>query len=118
MRRNPLLAVLLSLACTLSAGCANSAGIVHYDIDMEVLAEQNAVRTSVCCTIRNDSPVELTQLAFDLLAREERCKAHIQADFPAIPTTTGSPSPADVDLVRSLHSCSTASPSCSSLENV
>jgi len=78
MYRELVSAVLLSTACILNASYAGSIGIVHYDVDMDVLTEQNGVRTSVCCTIRNDGPVELTQLAFDLLAREERCKARTE----------------------------------------
>ncbi|MHC4430948.1 MAG: hypothetical protein ACYTBS_03830 [Planctomycetota bacterium] len=72
----PIFALLLSLICILNAGAhAGSVGIAHYDVEMKVLAERNTVQMRTRCTIRNDGPAELTQLAFDLLAREGRCKA-------------------------------------------
>ncbi|MHC4582818.1 MAG: hypothetical protein ACYS14_15300, partial [Planctomycetota bacterium] len=72
----PIFALLLSLICILNAGAhAGSVGIAHYNVEIKVLAERNSVQMRTRCTIRNDGPVELTQLAFDLLAREGRCKA-------------------------------------------
>ena len=70
------LAVLLSLACILNtAGYADDVGIIHYEADLKLEVEHNSVHTRVCCAIRNDSPKELTQLTFDILARQSRCKA-------------------------------------------
>jgi hypothetical protein len=76
MSRKLVFAVLFNSICVLNAGYADSVGVVHYDADMDVLAESNAVKTHVCCTIRNDSAAEIRGLAFALLAREGRCKAH------------------------------------------
>ncbi len=71
-----ILAVLLSLACILNAvGYADDVGIIHYEADLKLEIEHNRVHTRVCCTIQNDSPGELTQLTFDILARQNRCKA-------------------------------------------
>ena len=68
--------VLLNLACILNAvGYAGDVGIIHYKADLKLEVEHNSVYTRVCCTIQNDSPGELTQLTFDILARENRCKA-------------------------------------------
>ncbi|KPK36963.1 MAG: hypothetical protein AMJ65_15575 [Phycisphaerae bacterium SG8_4] len=79
MYRKPIFALLLSLICIPRAGVyAESVGIVHYDVEMKVLAERNAVQMRTRCTIRNDGAAELTQLAFDLLAREGRCKARTE----------------------------------------
>ncbi len=70
------LAVLLNLAFILNAvGYADDVGTVHYDADLKLELESNSVHTRVCCTIQNDSPQELTQLTFDILARQDRCKA-------------------------------------------
>ena len=71
--------MLLNLVCVLSAVAqAGDVGIVHYDADLKLEVERNTVRTRVCCTVRNDSPGELTQLAFDILAREGLCKARTE----------------------------------------
>ena len=70
------LAVLLNLACILNAaGYADDVGINHYEADLKLEVEHNSVHTRVCCTIQNDGPRELTQLTFDILARQSRCKA-------------------------------------------
>ena len=70
------LAVLLNLACILNAvGYADDVGIIHYEADLKLEVERNSVHTRVCCAIQNDSPRELTQLTFDILARQSRCKA-------------------------------------------
>jgi len=50
-------------------------GIIHYEADLKLEVEHNSVHTRVCCTIQNDSPGELTQLTFDILARQSRCMA-------------------------------------------
>ena len=79
MCRKPVIAVLLSLVCNLNAGAhAGSVGIVNYDVEMKILAQHNGVQMRARCTILNDSDAELTQLAFELLAREGRCKARTQ----------------------------------------
>ncbi len=79
MCRKPVIAVLLGLVCNLNAAAyAGSPGIVNYDVEMKILAQRNAAQMRARCTIRNDGAAELTQLVFDLLAREERCKACTQ----------------------------------------
>jgi hypothetical protein len=70
------LAILLNLACLLNAVVyADDVGIIHYEADLKLDVEHNSVHTRVCCTIQNDSLRELTQLTFDILARQSRCKA-------------------------------------------
>ena len=70
------LTVLLSLAGILHAvGYASDAGIIHYEADLKLEPENNTVHTYVCCKIQNDNQGELTQMTFDILARQDRCKA-------------------------------------------
>lgn len=71
--------MLLTLVCALNAFAqASDVGIVHYDVDLKLEVQRNAVRTRVCCTVQNDSPGKLTRLTFDILAREGRCKARTE----------------------------------------
>jgi hypothetical protein len=68
--------VLLNLVCIMNAvGYSNDVGIIHYDANLKLEPENNTVHTRVCCKIQNDSPAELKQVSFDILARQDRCKA-------------------------------------------
>ncbi len=79
MYKKVTLVVLLSLFCALNAlAQASDVGIIHYDADLKLEVESNAVHTRVCCTVQNDSLGKLTQLTFDILAREGRCKARTE----------------------------------------
>jgi len=79
MYKKVTLVVLLNLVCALNTVAqASDVGIVNYDADLKLDVKRNAVRTRVCCTIQNDSPGKLTQLTFDILARQGRCKARTE----------------------------------------
>ena len=79
MYKKVTLVVLLNLVCVLNAVAqTGDVGVIHYDADLKLEVERNVVRTRVCCTVQNDSPGELTQLTFDILAREGRCKARTE----------------------------------------
>ena len=79
MCKELILGLLLNMACILSAVAqTGDVGIVHYDADLKLEVERNTVRTRVYCTVQNDSPGKVTQLTFDILGRESRCKARTE----------------------------------------
>jgi len=80
MLRNKLfLLISLYLACMLKAGgYVSDLGTIHYDAYLKLNPEQNSVYTKVCCTITNDGSHELTQLTFDIFARQDRCKVRTE----------------------------------------
>jgi len=74
-----IVVLFLNLICFLNVvGYANDTGIIHYAADLKLEVEQNSVYTHVSCKIQNDGSRELAQLTFDILARQDRCKAHTE----------------------------------------
>lgn len=63
MCKKAIFAALVSSICFSNAVTyAARAGIIGYDVDMDILARGNAVRTRARCTIRNDGAAELRHL--------------------------------------------------------
>ena len=68
------------LTCILILGAAAYAGdvgVAHYEAQLHLSPERNGVETRVCCLLRNDGPQTIERLSFDLLAKEQRCKARL-----------------------------------------
>ena len=56
---------------------AGDVGVAHYEAQLHLSPERNAVETRVCCLLRNDGSQAIKQLPFDLMAKEQRCKARL-----------------------------------------